>query len=387
MDTQLIEVGQRIRSHLPAEMTQRGLAEAVGMKPDALSRALSAQRGFTLSEITRIARALDADLTWLLTGAPNPHHLEFAARHAWDPQRKERSNPGARDDAQILDRIADLYRRAFPGSVPASRAIPADPQGVRASLGPDFVRTFAESIEATFEIDVIRMAGLSTDYSLRIGERGIIVLNSNPSWFRSNWSLAHELAHLALGHHDGSRHPVKARENDADAFAAELLLPAEQIRAHDWSAMSESELTQVLWTLGVSTRALLTRLRFLEVAVSAEAGAALESSTPALLRGAPDPLDGARPNRRAVADRQQQASSQRFPLALVEALTARVESGEADPGELAFVLGVDIEDVLTTFEVEEPETEAEAVDRLLDDPAHRRSTPALGAWLESRQQA
>ena len=58
MDTQLIEVGQRIRSHLPAEMTQRGLAEAVGMKPDALSRALSAQRGFTLSEITRIARAL-----------------------------------------------------------------------------------------------------------------------------------------------------------------------------------------------------------------------------------------------------------------------------------------------------------------------------------------
>lgn len=34
MDTQLIEVGQRIRSHLPAEMTQRGLAEAVGMKPD-----------------------------------------------------------------------------------------------------------------------------------------------------------------------------------------------------------------------------------------------------------------------------------------------------------------------------------------------------------------
>lgn len=86
---------------------------------------------------------------------------------------------------------------------------------------------------------MIRLPMLSTDYSLTIGSRAIIALATTPNWFRSNWSLAHELAHLALGHHNGDQLPCEAEELPADEFAANPLLPEELVRQHDWQAMGE----------------------------------------------------------------------------------------------------------------------------------------------------
>lgn len=368
MDQQVLAVGNRIRERMSDDLSQRKLAVAVDMTPDALSRAMAGKRGFSLSEITKIAGVIDTDLTWLLTGKVSEHRVEIAARHAWDPVQRERANPRQADDLPMLDNIADLYRSAFPTSVPASGPLPSDPAEVRFHLGEDFPLHFAEQIELVFDIDVIRVSQLSTDYSLRIGNRGIIVLNAIPNWFRSNWSLAHELAHLALGHHDGNPRSRHLHENAADKFASDLLLPAQLMRSYDWQSMRVDELGRHLWKWGVSTRALAVRLAFLKVAVSDEIAESLNQSTPRLLNGLHEQLVQVLPNPRAVAERQQRSSARRFPLAFVEALTRRTETGEADPRRLAFVLDLSIDDTIDSYSIPDEESDAEMAARLIQRP-------------------
>lgn len=83
MDVELKEVGERIRSLLPLGMSQKRLAEKAGMTPDALSRALNGQRGFSSGELALIADHLGADVYWLITGRDDPRRVEIAARHTW----------------------------------------------------------------------------------------------------------------------------------------------------------------------------------------------------------------------------------------------------------------------------------------------------------------
>lgn len=368
MDQQVIAVGKRIRDRMPDGMSQRSLAAAIDMTPDALSRAMSGKRGFSLSEITRIGEVIDTDLTWLLTGSADSHRVDFAARHAWDPVQRERANPGEASDAPILEYVAELYSQAFPASVVESAELPSSPDEIRSRLEPDFPLHLAEDVERIFDIDVVRVPYLSTDYSLRIGSRGIIVLNAMPNWFRSNWSLAHELAHLALGHHDDGRQSGRRNENAADRFVSELLLPGHLVRTRDWSAMNVDELGRLLWEWGVSTKALANRLAFLQILPSGEIVDALSQSTPRLLNSMHDRVVPELPNPRAVAERQQRASARRFPLAFVEALTRRTESGEVDPQLLAYVLDLSVDEIIDNFSILEPESDAEIAERLINGP-------------------
>jgi Zn-dependent peptidase ImmA (M78 family) len=386
MDNQLVEVGQRIRESLGG-MTQRALADAAGITPDALSRALNASRGFSLSEITRISRVLSVDVAWLITGAPDPHHVQLAARHAWDPAQRQRSNPGEHDDSPLLSRIGDLYRAAFPDAAPSSRPLPATAADARTALGEGFVRRFAESIEQVFDVDIIRIPDLSTAYSMRVGDRGVIVLPTTPNWFRSNWSLAHEFAHLALGHHDasdqrtGTRTVLDRHEKAANAFAAELLLPQRFMRALPWSAMSIEQLGVLLWTTGVSTQTLKHRSANLNISMSGEVAEALDSSTFDALHSTPSQLQSPLSNRFAIADRRQQAAAMRYPLALVESITGQVERGAADPQMLADVLNISVDEVYDTFEVPPEESDAEIAERLLNSDVQSPTAFELDEWI------
>lgn len=107
-------------------------------------------------------------------------------------------------------------------------------------------------------IDVVRLTGLSTAYSFTVNDRAVIVLGTSGQWFRDNWSLAHELGHLVLRHGDLSQSEDLRRtaEVQANAFAAELLLPEAEIRGLDWKSVSAPELVERLWVFGVSTEAL-----------------------------------------------------------------------------------------------------------------------------------
>lgn len=360
MDAELKAVGDRIRSMLPLGMSQKRLAEKAGMTPDSLSRALNGQRGFSSTELARIADELGADVYWMITGRDDPRKVEIAARHKWDAKHRRRDNPGRDVDEVVLDQVIAAYQAAFPSGPPASRSLPKNPHALRELLGEAFVREFSDEVETKLGVDIVRIAGLTTDYSLRIGSRSIVILATTPSWFRSNWSLAHELGHLALGHHDGLSSTDKKNEGPADSFAANLLLPKQLVAREKWTDMDELGLARFLWFAGVSTHALRNRLAALDITPSAAVEDALNRSTPKLIRAyaGTERMIG---HEAVVTQREQQASTRLIPSLLVDALHHEVESGKASPEHLAWALDVPVDEI----DFPEPDDEALADARVL----------------------
>lgn len=364
-------VGDRIRSLMPSGMSQRQLADQAGMKPDALSRALNGQRGFSSTELARIADELGADLYWLATGHEDPRRVQIAARHSWDPDRRVSTNPGRSRDDAILAQVVEVYNAALPEGPPPSEQLPDDPARMRDVLGADFVRTFGAAVEARLGVDVVRLPGLTTDYSVTIGPRAVVLLATTPSWFRSNWSLAHELAHLALGHHSGNAEPAEKDEGPANRFAAGLLLPQDLIEREDWQRMDERRLAGFLWRTGVSTKALKNRLDWLRIQPAPGIASALQESTPKLIRAQAEAVGGTE----KVTVRQQDSSARLFPSFVVDALQRRVDAGAASPELLAWALDVPVDEV--DFPSPDDEQLADAYARRLED---RPSAADLGKW-------
>lgn len=361
MEDHMDAIGERIRSRMAPGLSQRQLAVQVEMTPDALSRALNGQRGFASMELARIADALGEDLHWLITGKVDPLRVDVAARHSWDPLRAQRVNPGRADDEVTLRNVARSYRAAYPDGPPASRELPTDPHQMHQMLQSGFVRGFADVAERWLGVDVIRVPSLSTDYSLRIGDRGVILLASTPNWFRSNWSLAHELGHLALGHHDGSAQ-AERNERPADLFAASLLLPEALIGQTSWNELTRSELAAFVWSAGVSTEVLRHRLKELRVQVADQVGEWLRQPTQRLLRLHVDVLAD-RGWGDPIADRERDSSARRFPLGLLTGLADRVAQGAADPAILAWALDVPVDEI--EFPEPDDETTAAAYETML----------------------
>ena len=340
------DVGGRIRANMPPSLSQRQLARHAKMTPDALSRALSGQRGLSPMETARIAEALGVDTHWLITGVPDPFEVRVAARHAWDAQTRQRVNPGGQDDQVQLDRVVALYRAAFLDGPPASSELSTSPPALRRALGPSFAREFTARLEERLQVDVIRIAGLNTDYSLRVGGRSVIVLATRSSWFRSNWSLAHELGHLALGHHavNDTSQRVQRTERSANAFASELLISDSDLAAVA-RLKTEAGLARKVWDLGVSTEALRNRLSKAKLSTSEVVANALSTSTPKLLRRNAGAIstrdDGIDP----VTHREQLSSARQFPLSLLSALQMQTAAGSVSPIHLAWALEVPIDDL------------------------------------------
>lgn len=360
MNEQLKEIGSRIRSAMPAGMSQGELARQVDMPPDALSRAMNAKRGFSAAELTGIGGLLGVSLHWLITGQPDPFALRVAARHAYDPATRQRSNRGARDDEPVVALVARCFEEAFPGGIPASPEPPAGPAGIRDLLGEGFVREFSKRIEIKLGIDVVRVPRLTTDYSLTIGPRKVVVLAAGQWWFRSNWSLAHELGHLVLSHDlddaAAREEQEKEQEDAADTFAADLLLPRDVVFKMASEATSVEGLARFVWETGVSTPALRNRLAYLHQDVSPDIQEALELSTPKLLRAGAQAIGDGFAGASAISERQQEAAVRRWPASLVAALTDQVEAGNADPQLLADVLDVDVSEI----DYPDPPSEEEA---------------------------
>ncbi|HYU86850.1 MAG TPA: DNA-binding protein, partial [Kribbellaceae bacterium] len=64
---------------------------------------------------------------------------------------------------------------------------------MREALGLDFVRPLADRLQRVLDVDVVRVADLSTAYSFTIGGRSVIAVPATGNWFFENWSMAHEL--------------------------------------------------------------------------------------------------------------------------------------------------------------------------------------------------
>lgn len=205
----------------------------------------------------------------------------------------------------------------------------------RAALGEDFISCFYDRVESALGVEVIVVPLRGDGYSLTLGGHKVIVLAATGHWFRSNFTLAHELGHLlveGIPPQDG-----KTAENVANAFAADLLMPVEIIRTIDWAQAKAATVARVIWDLGVSTQALGVRLRFLGIAPGNEARSALAMSTEALLRGSPAPAV-APPA--AVTARMEYSARRRFPERVVTGLRRAVADGRAPQASLSWVLGL-----------------------------------------------
>lgn len=188
-------------------------------------------------------------------------------------------------------------------------------------------------------VDVIVMDLVGAGYSFILAGRPVIVVDSEGAWFRQNFTIAHELGHL-LAESDclGEVRGVNDSERAANAFAAELLMPAATLRGTDWDAMNDGELAELVWQWGVSTIALRYRLENLEVPRSERIVDLLRLSTYELLAdawGNPRAVD-------LITERRARASRRRFPSELVEALRQAVASGRAPVESLRFVTGDEV---------------------------------------------
>lgn len=357
MDTDNAMIAHRVKSAMDeAGMTQRDLAARLGLDPSKMSRALNAQRSFSSGELATAADVLSVDLHWLITGEADPLALCVAARMKYDHSTGERTNPDRASDDGLLKSIALVYRQVWEAAT-TPRQLPSDPEAMRDRLGADFVRHFADRIEENLGVDVIRIPKIGTAYSLRIGERPVIVLPATQQWFYSNFSLAHELGHLALGHHDVDCDNGKD-EAPANGFAAELLLPESLMRSIDWQTMSEAELARFLWVQGVSGKMIGIRLSALGLSASAQIRTMLDKPMPGALRrfqqdlGEPVRTEG----RFAVVydpinERLQASATRRFPRALVAAHRQAVEKGRVGPASLAWMLDTTVEDVADAAQI------------------------------------
>lgn len=339
-------------------MQQKQLAQRVGMTPDALSRALSGHRGFAAVELAEISRELGADMHELITGEPDPHRLVLSARHQYDHETGERRLDGAAHDLGMLENIRLAYAQA--GEVPAAPALPRDVEGVRRLLRPDFVRPFIDRL-TEIDVDVVRINDLSTAYSFVVEGRPVIAIPGTGNWFYENWSLGHELGHVMLGHHGVMKGApgYDQYESAANAFAAELLLPASFMRSVDWTRLALPELAELVWERGVSTEAIRRRAKGLALELPVAVAEALTFSTQKLLRrhwtGARfgDPITG----------RMTDAGERRFPSWLKAAHLEQIAEGNVGKGTLAWMLEVAAE----SLEVEEPASVEELDDAALDE--------------------
>ncbi|WP_255799411.1 XRE family transcriptional regulator [Mycobacteroides abscessus] len=359
-------IGERVRSSLDKldpPRSHRAVAQSVGMTPDAFSRSLKGERSFSSIELAKLADELGQDVYWLITGEPDPLRPRLAARHFFDQSSKTHEMPGREQDEAVLMDIALAYRQAYPqdaGYVQSPCLLPTGADEMRDWLKPDFVRPFIDRVEQNLLVDVVRIKEVSTSYTLSIGTRTVIVVPASGSWFYENWCIAHELGHIAAQDLDTDLPTTKRYEHEtrANAFAAELLLPSNAMRAEDWVGMPECDLAQWIWDSGVSTSALLNRITALRLGPSDSVTRWSGSGgTFRLLRSAGKDLEGnGSESEHLVAARSLEASKRRFPVSLQEAHMKRIASGELGKETLAWMMGVQSDQLIDIDEPPEPRT-------------------------------
>lgn len=339
------EIGARVRARMNEVLpgtVQADIAKRLGMAPDAFSRSLNGKRAFTAVELVELAAMLQTSAHWFVTGEPDPLGMRFAGRHTFDHDRKTHLPVDWDSEHALLANVALAYQQVGDaGEEPVARGLSA--ATVRAKLleaaGDDFIRGLADFVEQVFAIDVVRVRDAKRGYVLQVGARTVIVIEETPNWFRENWSIAHELGHVMAG--DLAKLGEEAcddpqAERRANAFAAALLLPEDVVRRIDWSRATLQAIAQFVWSSGVSTEAVRTRLGALRIAAGPAAQRALAMKTQALLRDAGVPAD-----QNELTQRMQDASQRRFPARLIAMHLAAVSEGRVNAATVAWMLGVE----------------------------------------------
>ncbi|MFD4614386.1 ImmA/IrrE family metallo-endopeptidase [Streptomyces bauhiniae] len=193
----------------------------------------------SLRSTTQLARdqAIAYGLATVEVSAALERHVEF-------PSAKL-PNLDARSKEEAPEEAAKLLREAWNIPVGPIRHL------VRSAENEGILVVF--SAPASASVDAYSFEGMS---------RPVVVLNpAKRDYYRQRFDLAHELGHLVM-HSDAEPGSAKI-EAQADRFAAEFLMPSDQIADLLPSRANWARLQQLKETWGVSLQALLYRSRSL----------------------------------------------------------------------------------------------------------------------------
>lgn len=259
---EVLETARRARG-----WTQEDLAERAGVTQAALSRYEHDLRMPEPDVQERLAQALGVTVALLhhagrMEGglAVNAHmRRRKTARPTVWRELEARLNMARLHASQLYEEVSMRADRRVPTMDPDTTSPVLAARAVRAQwrmpLGP--VRSLVGWMESAgvlvFESDFgssARVDGMS-QWS---GDYPVIMLNSSAPTDRKRWTLAHELGHLVLH----TEYLDDDAEQQADQFAAEFLMPAEEIKPY-LVRLQLGRLTDLKRMWGVSMAAIVER--------------------------------------------------------------------------------------------------------------------------------
>lgn len=361
-------IAARVRQKLvDSPLTQSALGERIGLAKTKMSRALNGTRAFSTGELAAIAEILDADLYWLIGGAPSPHSPRFAYRHTFDETAGGHVRPsdalGAQVDAVLLayqqaqlprnSLLADFRARtgadAFtPDAPPATfadtrRVMRETQRRWREWLaeGNDPVIDLRSFLDAVFGVDLViaDVPGTQrvTTHAVQVAGASVIIAERSGSWYSTLFGIFHELAHLLFNtlawRGEKDTLDEAAFEPLANGFAGDVLLGRDELTQDPQIAdLTLEQLAEHLWRHGIGLAT--ARLRCETTRVEAPPEAFTQGSiTMQWMRDHSD------------SPRLSAWSSPSYPPRLIERHEELVPAGDLPAETLAWMLGVPPEDV------------------------------------------
>jgi len=261
-----------------AGLKKSHLAELIGMSPASVTGWESGAKQPNRATVAKLALALGVEPQFFSGGPPprvsTPHFRSLRSTPQIAQDEAEAYGRFVAEVAGLLEASVEFPELLLP-DVPVEHNEPGGPERAARearghfNLPPGPVQHVVRLAERHGVVVVYSEPGVASidAYSLTSSTRPVIVLNPvKDDYYRQRFDVAHELGHLIM-HHD-SEPGSRASEDDANRFASEFLMPAEEIRpllptttaGRGWPRLAE---LKEHW--GVSLAALLYRARSLGV--------------------------------------------------------------------------------------------------------------------------
>lgn len=262
-----------------AGLKKSHLASLIEMSPSSVTAWETGVKQPNRATVAKLALALRVEPEFFSGGAPTrvnrPHFRSLRATTQVAQDEAEAYSRLVAEVAGMLDKAVE-----FPQTLLPDLAVDADERDLSPETAAGSAREFFGVSEGPIQ-HVIRLterAGVvvvfcgpgvaSIDaYSVHTATRPVIVLNPvKDDYYRQRFDVAHELGHLVM-HHDAEP-GGRTSEDQAHRFAAEFLMPAEEIAPllpSSTAGKAWSRLAELKEHWGVSLAALLYRARALDV--------------------------------------------------------------------------------------------------------------------------
>lgn len=267
--------GDRIRqAREMAGLTQVELAETVGLHQSNIARL---EQGF-FQPLDTVVQGIAMSTGFPLAFFRDDLIIDFPLGSLMYRKRialKSQHKSMLRQTGSLLFEVGMQLSKdvgGIPVALPSTTGVPSeDAQRVRKALGFNEHEPIANLIRAVEKVGVFVIAlALDIDkhdafslWAKTAEPRPVLIVSSGKPGDRLRFSVAHELGHLIL--HRNVVAGAKIHEREANAFAAELLLPSFAMKLAMVPPLTLTKLAELKAQWGVSIQAILMRALQLEV--------------------------------------------------------------------------------------------------------------------------